>query len=175
MELTATFLRNYQTGDSANQSGGTVSGRAAQLFGDVDTAANKVGLGVSYTQNKFILAAWGGYADVEQLEAGDASGNVWTWGANISLLDLGKDGSVLALAGGMPPKFTSDDAISINQAQEGDLLEDEDTSYIVELFYRYPVNDNIAITPGAYAVFNPDHSSDNDTVYVGVVRTTFKF
>jgi len=176
LELAATFLRNYQTGDSANQSGGTVSGRAAELFGDVDTAANKIGLGASYTfKEKFLFAAWGGYADVDQLEGGDASGNVWTWAANVSLLDLGKEGSILALGGGMPPKFISDDAVSTQIAQDEDLLEDEDTSYIAELFYLYPLNDNISITPGAYAVFNPDHSADNDTLYVGVIRTTFKF
>jgi carbohydrate-selective porin OprB len=64
----------------------------------------------------------------------------------------------------MLPKFSSDD-----------VADDEDTSYLVEALYKFPLSDNISITPGAYAVFNPDHNSDNETVYVGVVRTTFEF
>ncbi len=52
---------------------------------------------------------------------------------------------------------------------------DKDTSYLVEVQYKYPVNKNISITPALYTVFNPNHNNSNDTVYVGVVRTTFSF
>lgn len=52
---------------------------------------------------------------------------------------------------------------------------DRNTSYVVELQYQYPVSDHIQIMPGAYVVFNPNHDSHNDTAWVGVVRTTFKF
>ena len=38
-----------------------------------------------------------------------------------------------------------------------------------------PLNDNILLTPGAYVVLNPNHNSDNPTIWVGLVRTTFKF
>ena len=72
---------------------------------------------------------------------------------------------MLALAGGQIPKFTTDEAID----------EDEDSSYIAEALYKFPLNDNILITPGAYAVFNANSNDENDPVYVGTVRATFQF
>lgn len=172
--LTATYIRDYQTGATLNEdgdleggpsySGGTVSGVAGNPFGGDATSANKIGLGATFNVGeKIVLAANGGYAKVDARNSDD-SGEVWTYGANASLLDLVKEGSVLSIGGGMLPKFSSDD-----------VDDDEDTSYLVEALYKLPLNDNISITPGAYAVFNPNHNTDNGTVYVGVVRTTFEF
>jgi hypothetical protein len=173
LQLTATYVRDHQTegalvdGEvegSPDYSGGTVSGNAVAPFGADATSANKFGLGASFNVGeKIVLAANGGYATVDSLD-NDDSGNIWTYGANASLLDLVKEGSVLSIGAGMLPKFSSDD-----------VAEDEDTSYLVEALYKLPLNDNISITPGAYAVFNPNHNTDNGTVYVGVVRTTFEF
>ena len=53
--------------------------------------------------------------------------------------------------------------------------EDEATSLHFELFYRFKVNDNISVTPGFFMVTNPGHIADNDNIYVGTVRTTFRF
>ncbi len=53
--------------------------------------------------------------------------------------------------------------------------EDEATSLHFEFFYRYKINDNIWITPGFFFVTNPGHIEDNDTLYVGTLRTTFRF
>ena len=182
LELSATYVRSYQTGgidlpgddddigSDVSLTGSTTSGVADAPFGeDVDTTANRIGAGVSYNLGeRIIIAGFGGYADVEGLVDGDdnnPSGDIWTWGANVSFLDLGKEGSVLAVAGGQIPKFTTDEAIP----------EDTDSSYIAEALYKFPLNDNILITPGAYAVFNPNSNDGNDTVYVGVIRTTFSF
>ena len=187
LELSATYVRNYQTAGDINQSGSTVGngldgdlrqGFATEPFGeDVDTIADKIGAGVNLNiGERFVLAGFGGYSDVEGLLDGDdnnQSGEIWTWGANASILDLGKEGSVLSVAGGMLPKFISPDD-AVGEGQDG-LQEDRDTSYLVEALYKFPLNDNILITPGAYAVFNPNHVDGNDTVYVGVVRTTFEF
>lgn len=52
---------------------------------------------------------------------------------------------------------------------------DEATSLHFEFFYRFKVNDNIWITPGFFFVTNPGHIADNDTIYVGTLRTTFRF
>lgn len=179
LQLTATYIRNYQTGSTVDENGdpqdlvdyggSTVSGAVVQPFGaGVASNADKFGLGATFNVGeKIALGATGGYANVSSLGAGDdLSGDVWTWGANASLLDLVKEGSVLSIAGGMLPRFTSDDA---------GVGDDPDTSYLVEALYKFPLSDNISITPGAYAVFNPDHNTDNETVYVGVVRTTFEF
>jgi Carbohydrate-selective porin, OprB family/S-layer homology domain len=51
-----------------------------------------------------------------------------------------------------------------------------DTTQInVEAFYRFPVSDNISITPIFTAIFNPNNSTANDPIYQGVLRTTFTF
>jgi len=109
------------------------------------------------------VGGWVGYVD-RQAEI-DGVGEVFeddgfTFGANLSFFDIGKEGSKLGLAFATPPFFT-------------DL--EEDRTYIAEVSYDFPVNDNIAITPGFFAVFNPNRDEDNDTVYVGVLRTSFSF
>jgi len=53
--------------------------------------------------------------------------------------------------------------------------EDEATSLHFEFFYRFKVSDNISVTPGFFFVTNPGHIEDNDTIYVGTIRTTFRF
>lgn len=53
--------------------------------------------------------------------------------------------------------------------------EDEATSLHFEFFYRFKVNDHISVTPGFFFVTNPGHIKDNDTLYVGTIRTTFRF
>jgi hypothetical protein len=54
-------------------------------------------------------------------------------------------------------------------------VKDEATSLHFEVFYRFKVNDNVWITPGVVVVTNPGHIEDNDTIYVGTIRTTFRF
>jgi hypothetical protein len=54
-------------------------------------------------------------------------------------------------------------------------VKDEATSLHFEVFYRFKVSDNISITPGVFVVTNPGHIEDNDTLYVGTIRTTFRF
>ena len=66
----------------------------------------------------------------------------------------------------MPPKVTNNDILE---------REDKDTSLHFELSYNYPVNDNISITPGVVMITNPEHNADNDNIWVGLVKTTFKF
>ena len=180
LELSATYVRSYQTGQELDDdgevdvdsdielAGGTGSQLIEAPFGEgVDVTANRIGAGVNYNLGeRIVVAGFGGYADVEGLADGDnPDGDIWTWGANVSFLDLGREGAVLALAGGQIPKFTTDE----------DIDEDEDTSYIAEALYKFPLNDNILITPGAYVVFNPNSDDNNDEVYVGVIRTTFSF
>ena len=165
LNLAATYVRSYTVG-GGDFSGGTSSGVVSNPFGADNTNANRVGLGVDYTfRERFVIAGWGSYADAKSIDR-DLSGDVWSWNANFSILDLGKEGAVLAVAGGRLPKFTTSDA---------GLAEDGDTSHLVELLYKYPINDNILLTPGGYVVFNPNNISDNDTQYVGVIRTTFTF
>jgi len=54
-------------------------------------------------------------------------------------------------------------------------VEDEATSLHFEVFYRFRVSDNLWITPGFFMVTNPGHIADNNTIFVGTIRTTFRF
>ena len=81
--------------------------------------------------------------------------------------DALKKGNTFGFIVGMPPKVTSND-FSPREDDDG-------TSLHFEAFYRYRVNDNIAITPGVFVITNPEHDTDNDTQVVGVVRTVFSF
>ncbi len=49
------------------------------------------------------------------------------------------------------------------------------TQYEVEASYYYPISDNIAVVPAFYAIINPNSFGANPTVFVGNIRTQFKF
>ncbi len=71
---------------------------------------------------------------------------------------------------GVPPYVADNQFVSDNNRRQ-----DDDISYHLEAFYRYKLNDNIAITPGLITIFNPEGNSNNSNIYLGVVRTTFTF
>lgn len=88
-------------------------------------------------------------------------------GVTLGFLDLGKKGNLAGIILGMEPKVTDS---SINEIDE-----DRDTSYHIEAFYKFKMNDNIAITPGVIWLTAPDHNDNNNDVVIGVLRTTFVF
>jgi carbohydrate-selective porin OprB len=79
---------------------------------------------------------------------------------------LGND-ALLGLVFGQPPK-----AMENNLGEE---FEDPDTAYHLEAFYRWQLTDDLAITPGFFTIFNPEHNSDQDPIVVGTIRTTIEF
>jgi hypothetical protein len=162
LEIAASYLHSYRTANSGGLFGGVSSNDAEFPFGrDVANTAERFSLQANWkVADSINLTAWGGYGFANERDADldEDSIDLWTWNAAVSFLDLGKEGSVLSLGGGMPPK--------------GDR---EDTSYIIQAQYKFPITDNILITPGAYVILNPNHDDDNDAIWVGVLRTTFKF
>ena len=179
IDLGFAFGYSYYPGEDVNLSGSTGSPRAKRPFQfpnpnnpdetlTAATSALRFGIQGSWRLTPTInLAGWGGYIDAEA-ESGpleDNNADLWTWVANVSFLDLGKEGAALSIMGGMPPKLTNVDG--------GD--EDEDTSFLIEAQYQYPITDNILITPGAYVILNPNHDDGNDDIWVGTIRTTFSF
>ncbi|MGV2830230.1 iron uptake porin [Myxosarcina sp. GI1(2024)] len=69
----------------------------------------------------------------------------------------------------------AEDLVEAGDLPERISQEDEATSLHFEFFYRFRVNDYIWITPGFFFVTNPGHIEANDTIYVGTIRTTFRF
>ena len=180
--LAFSYLHNYQpqtsSGDSrttniVNLVGGTGSGISQDPFQGAATTSERFGLqGNWLISPRLNLSGWGGYA-LAQGESVDSFGSnrqgdradIWTWNAALSFIDLGKDGAVFTLSGGLPP---------VAPYVEGSTA-DSGTSYIIQAQYGYPFSNNINITPGFFVVLNPNNNDSNSAVWVGVIRTTFSF
>lgn len=132
--------------------------------------------------SRLTAGGWFGFTTSELL---GESGNVETvnWMTYLNFPDLFGEGNLGGLYFGQPPRITSSDLPAgrnipafINSGDASAPAGDQpSTAYHLEAFYLYRVSDNIAITPGVIAVFNPNHNDSNDTVVIGAVRTTFTF
>ncbi len=158
----------YPGGDLPGLSALTGSWNANAPFGARATSSNTYNGMVNWRISpKFAFGGWVGFGDAHQQSGSSRSADMWTWAAVLAFPDLGKEGNLGGLVVGMPPKVTNND--------RGSAFEDEDTSIHIEGFYKFQLNDFIAITPGVYVITNPNHNSNNDTVWVGTLRTTFQF
>ncbi|MBE9169967.1 iron uptake porin [Pleurocapsales cyanobacterium LEGE 06147] len=173
LDLGATYVYKYQTAGDVNLTASTGSEIGSNPYidpvtgGPIDLAAttHNVGVNANWALGEtFNISLTGGYAWSEA-KGTDANAQLWTVLGQFGILDFGKEGAVLGLGAGIPPKVSSGDGVA----------EDENTSVLIEALYKYPLTDNIIITPGAYVVLNPNHNDENDTIVVGVLRTTFKF
>ena len=144
---------------------------------------NAFGLAVDWrAARKVNLGGWVGYTNSDYQTA-DGDVETWNWMTYLTFPDLGKDGNLGGIFFGQPPKITSSNLpVGSNVpsfVSRGDINAGEggqpDTTTHLEAFYRFNVTDNIAITPGFIMVFNPAHNDANDTITIGVVRTTLSF
>ena len=168
VDLGLAFMHSYFTPGDVNVDGITGSRIARRPFGNVATSSENLGFQANWrASDRVNVAGWFGYSWAEAqggIRRGD-NAELLTWSLNASYLDLFKEGSVATLAIGQAPYTTSVD----------NGPEDPDSNFAIEGNFKYPVTDNISITPGVYAVFNPENNDNNDTVVVGVIRTVFKF
>lgn len=161
------YNHRYFTNGSVFVAGGTGSWIANKPFGENATTSENVGFQANWRLSKNLeLGGWFGSTWANQKNGGDDTATIINWAVSLAFPDVFKEGGLGGLIVGMPPKVTSHDISR---------LEDRDTSIHIEGFYRYPINDYIAITPGFYVVTNPDHNSHNDTIVVGTLRTQFRF
>lgn len=145
----------------------------------VATSINAFGLETSYRVTpRFNLSGWVGYTEAIAEDGSTATvtrgdrATIWNWSVGLAFPDLGKEGNLGGIVFGQPPKVTDND---YGPTTTGARREDRNTSFHLEGFYRYQISNNISITPGLLVIFNPEHNDSNDTVYVGVIRTTFRF
>lgn len=94
----------------------------------------------------------------------------YTFMAGIGYKDLLVPGSVLAAAAGAP---------FINSAPSSGFINNAD-QVNVEAFYKFPISDNISITPIFTAIINPNNTNgagliSGQPILQGVIRTTFTF
>jgi len=170
--LSLNYANSYAPGSDVNLTNSTGSAYGRRPFGEVATESNIYGVGAqARISPQFILSGWWGLTDARAqtdgafADKGDDA-TLQTWAVTLAFPDLGKKGNMGGLIFGMPPKLTSNDISG---------RRDDDTSLHIEALYRLALNDNISLTPGVYVITNPEHNSDNDTIWVGTLRTTFRF
>ncbi|MBD2571316.1 iron uptake porin [Anabaena lutea] len=118
---------------------------------------------------KVALSGYGAAIFVDDSSpAVDASTTFTSWMVGLHFNDLLKKGNNAGLLFGQPLYRTEASGaatLGTNRA----------TPYHLEGYYRFRINDNVSITPGAFVLFNPEGNSTNQTTAVGVLRTTFTF
>ncbi|MBE9211395.1 carbohydrate porin [Plectonema cf. radiosum LEGE 06105] len=176
LSIGATYVRRFDAGNptdsddlpDTNVTGSTGANGTRRPFGNVATKSNHYGVQAALQLNKTTtVGGWYGFVDADQ-ENGAGDSEIQYWAATLGMKDFGAKGNTLGLIFGQPPKITQ-------ISNFGTATKDEDTSYHLEGLYKMSINDRISITPGLLVIFNPEHNNDNSTVYVGTLRTTFKF
>ncbi|NER25592.1 MAG: iron uptake porin [Symploca sp. SIO1B1] len=135
------------------------------------TSSDNFNVAASYQVNdRLQVGGWVGYYNASAESSALVDGlsipqgsdaDIWTWAFTASYNDLLKLGSNLSLILGLPPKASSNDIPE---------REDRDTSYHIELSYRYPITDRISITSGGFVILDPEHNEANDDIWVGLIR-----
>ncbi len=166
-QFAISYDRRYYTGGDVFLTGDTGSFIATRPFGDNATTTDNLGFEMNWgILSGLELGGWFGATWADQKDGGSDNATILNWGAFLAFPDAFSEGDLGAIFVGMPPKVTEHD---INA------LEDNDTTIHIEAFYRFQMNDYIAITPGVFVVTNPEHNDNNDTIVVGTLRTQFRF
>jgi hypothetical protein len=167
LKFAVAYARSFETRDTVSLAQNTGSTFGNKPFGDTDTSADRYGAQFTWQASKsFNLAGWVGFANARQESGGSNTANLFNWGVTFAFPDLFAEGNAGGIIFGQAPKVTS----NTNTARV-----DPDTSYLLELQYNFRVSKNISITPGIFAVFNPNQNSLNPTTWVTTVRTLFSF
>jgi hypothetical protein len=90
---------------------------------------------------------------------------LWSYQGTLAINDLGGEGNQLGILAGVPT-YTAD---------LRDFGAEDDNAFLAEVYYRYVLNDNIALTPSLIYIANPFNSQDVDDTFIGTLRTTFSF
>ena len=168
INLSLAYLRAYQdTGSEYDLAGFVGTDAATDPFEDRANSTNNYGLATSFRLvENLAVGGYAGYTTASTIDD-NADADILNWSAYVTYTDLLKEGSTAIVSFGQPPTLID---------SEGDAVADDaNTPYLLNLEYQYSLNDFIQITPGGYALFNPNGDSDNETIYVGTFRTIFTF
>ncbi len=178
------YSHGYNPAGTVDITGGRGSALSSSPFGNNIATSNSIVGAQGYYRfsPNFQIHGWGGYiwataessglsnisngrggTDSVFVNNGD-NANAWFGAIGLSFPDVGGKGNLPGILIGLPPRISN-----------SDIREEPDNAYHVEAFYRLRLNDNISVTPGFWVILNPENNSENDTQYVGVLRTTFDF
>ena len=118
--------------------------------------------GFGTINNRGLLASAAGYTGgATGVGFGTTASNLnpQTFAVGFAFPDLFKEGALAGIAVGQP----------FIESQVGNA-----TQTNLELFYNFPVTNNIRITPDVQFIFNPNNTTGS-TIFVGTLRTVFSF
>lgn len=179
--LGATYVNAYHRGtNDIFDAGGGLPGVVGTRFAndprqvalvpfDTPMVTNSYGVEAALRLSETIsISGFGTYTDVIMIGAG--GGDIWTYGGGLALSDLGKEGNVLGIFGGVQPTLRGLDG---NIRPAGGF--NRDNAYHIEGFYKYQLTDNISVTPGVIWLTSPGQDEGQEDAIIGTLRTTFKF
>lgn len=142
-------------------------------FGNLATSADNFALVWTWQMLDWLsIEGWGMYTHASG-DSGDRLGDtadLWNWKFSLAFPNLFKESNVGVITVGQPPYASN---ISNRNDVADALPATIDTPWLIEVFYLHTVNDNISITPGITYIINPENG--RDPIWVGTVRTSFKF
>jgi Carbohydrate-selective porin, OprB family len=152
------YARSYHPNGSG-VTGSTGSNSANNPFNGAPTTAQHYGLNTSYQIGRDVsLSGWWGMTDARATSTPENSQS-HNYAIGLATNNFGGKGNKLGIIVGVPPKSNRD----------------RDTSLHLEAIYQVKMNDNLDITPGVLVITNPEHNTSNPTIWVGTIRTTFRF
>ena len=171
------YIYSYHETDSGFDLSGFVgTANAADPFGGLGNNTNNIGVQFNArVAENFGFGGFFAYSFANSL-VDDQSAELLHAQLNVYSPDLAKDGDVLFFAAGIAPTVVSADGGALTDDEIAESFGgDGGLPIVFDLEYRYPFNDNILTTFGGVAILNPEGSSDNDTIFIGTVRTQFFF
>jgi hypothetical protein len=169
VEFGLTYVHSYNNLDT-----GTGSEIANNPFDDQSKAisANSFGFQSSIKISPDVtLGGWVGYTNATALDLpNNPNTSIFNWALTLALPNLGSQGNLAGFVIGQPPKVVNND-FNVKNTEYAD----KDSSLHLEAFYRFQTQENIAVTFGLLMIKNPEHNSNNDTIYIGTMRTTLSF
>jgi hypothetical protein len=163
------YARDYGDDTAFWDSVGTSA--SANPFGGRAATSDKVGIGASYQfSERFILSGFASHAWLNQLAGGSNDAQSYSAGLGFVFPHLFREGNEAGIAVGVPPTV-------YENSSSVDAYEDDETPIAIDLYYSFRISDNITITPAGLVLFNADggNTADDDTVFVGAIKTKFKF
>jgi Carbohydrate-selective porin, OprB family len=129
------------------------------------TLTNAYGLSAEYAVNdSLFLGGWASYFD--HIFMGEGEGSSWSYAGYAGVRGLGGKGNLLSVIVGVPLRLTASSVVGLSA---------EDSALHVEGFYKYRLNDSIAIIPGIIWLNDPGNHNSNEDVVIGAIKTTFSF
>lgn len=159
LKVGLTYARSYHPNGNGI-TGSTGSLAANNPFNGEPTTAQHYGINASHQiAQDVVVSGWWGLTEAQSLSSGQAHSHSTNYAVSLAANNFGGQGNMLGFVVGVPPKSNKD----------------RDTSLHLEAIYKIKVNDQIDITPGLLVITSPEHNRDNAPVWVGAIRTSFKF